>query len=58
MLNKIVEFYTQGKNENQIKSELLLLGFKKSSVNKEFKQFTEKFKSVKEILQYHEAITF
>lgn len=55
MINKIVEFYTQGKNERQIKDELLLLGFKKGAINKGFKVFVNKFNTVTEIFEYHET---
>lgn len=49
MLKIILSLYVQSKNENQIKEELILQGFKKSKINKEFKKFVKKFNSVKEI---------
>lgn len=53
MLETIVSLYCEGKNEKQIKEELILLGHKKSVINKEFKLFTEKFKTVNEVKNYN-----
>lgn len=54
MFNRIIELYVKGKNEKQIKDELLLLGFKKRAIDKEFKVFINRFKTVNEVFEYYQ----
>lgn len=53
MLQKIIALYKSGKNERQIKDELLLQGFSNTSINKSFNQFIKKYNTVTEVFNIY-----